>query len=404
MQALWQTIQGLSPQWQRDLLLDAIPALVRKYGNVAATAAAEWYERTRATQVDGPYEPVSADLFPDAAIQATIRYKAGDLFNGGSADMAAFLNGALNRWVQYSGRETIARNIRRDPSKPRFARVPTGAKTCAFCEMLASRGFVYLSEQSAKATKLLRAYHNHCDCQAVAEWDRDTHHIEGYDPDAMYSRYLQARAAAEHETDGTAPSTTSILAHMRRMHPESYTDGIGVKRPSKPPQPTKKRAAYDIEKRILSMRGEPRLPNKAWDERQTALGIPISTDALEMHEIVFLERFRALGNHYEWIPKDMKSHEPTNDFTWAELGADAELKSMTSMKYRSIAQRINDSVTKASQQGVSKENFIIDLGQETIPDKLVRRLALYNRVHESTIKSLFVLDANGLNRIELSEK
>jgi hypothetical protein len=92
--------------------------------------------------------------------------------------------------------------------------------------MLSSRGFVYLSEQSAKTTKLLRSYHNDCDCIAVAEWDKDTHHIEGYDPDAMYERYMEARSAATTQSDGMTPSVESILADMRRMHPDSYTDGV----------------------------------------------------------------------------------------------------------------------------------------------------------------------------------
>ena len=227
MQSLWQTIQGMDPTWQRDLLLDEIPALVRKYGNIAASAAAEWYERTRAKQVGGAYDPVTADPFPDAAIQATVRYKAGDLFVGNQSDMAAFLQGALNRWVQYSGRETVSRNIRYDPAKPRFARVPTGARTCVFCGMLASRGFVYYTEKSAGGD--FNRFHPDCDCQVVGEWDKDQHHIEGYDPDAMYDRYLAARDAAESESGGQAPSTESILANMRRMFPDSYTDGVQPK-------------------------------------------------------------------------------------------------------------------------------------------------------------------------------
>ena len=220
-------MQGMDPAWQRDLLLDEIPALVRKYGNIAATAAAEWYERTRATQVNGAYAPLTADPFPDAAIQATVRYKAGDLFTGNSADMAAFLQGALNRWVQYSGRETVARNVRYDPSKPRFARIPTGAKTCAFCLMTSSRGYVYHKEASAGGD--FHKFHTDCDCQIVSEWDKDVTHIEGYDPDAMYDKYLHARDAAESESGGQTPSNESILANMRRMYPNDFTDGVQPK-------------------------------------------------------------------------------------------------------------------------------------------------------------------------------
>ena len=33
---LWETLQQLSPEWQRDMLLDYVPQLVAKYGDLAA--------------------------------------------------------------------------------------------------------------------------------------------------------------------------------------------------------------------------------------------------------------------------------------------------------------------------------------------------------------------------------
>lgn len=213
----------LSAETQRDLLLDEIPALVRKYGNVAATAAAEWYEEARAQAIGGSYDALTVDSYPEAAIQDTVRWQAGKLFTGDAADMASFLTGSLQRWVQYSGRETIARNVSSDSSNPRYARVPSGARTCAFCEMLASRGFVYRSEKSATLTKLYSEYHDHCHCTAVASWDADESHIEGYDPDAMYDRYMTARDSIESENPGATPSTADILSKMRELYPDSYT-------------------------------------------------------------------------------------------------------------------------------------------------------------------------------------
>ena len=44
---LWETLQQLSPEWQRDMLLDYVPQLVAKYGDLAAQAAYEWYMRVR---------------------------------------------------------------------------------------------------------------------------------------------------------------------------------------------------------------------------------------------------------------------------------------------------------------------------------------------------------------------
>ncbi|MDD6461766.1 MAG: hypothetical protein PUF51_04810 [Bifidobacteriaceae bacterium] len=58
------------------------------------------------------------------------------------------------------------------------------------------------------------------------------------------------------------------------------------------------------ESRILSLRGESGVPDEQWRRRQIAVGVPGSVEALYPQEIVFLERFEALGNHVRWIPRD----------------------------------------------------------------------------------------------------
>lgn len=130
----------------------------------------------------------------------------------------------------------------------------------------------------------------------------------------------------------------------------------------------RKRANWDKEQSILSMRDEHNLLQEDWDRRQLQLGIPPDEDVLEMHEIVFLERFIELGNHCIWIAKQTKNHQPTNDFHWNETKLDMELKSMSSLKYRSISLRISDAAAKAARQGFIKENFIVDLGNSSLPE------------------------------------
>lgn len=49
-----------------------------------------------------------------------------------------------------------------------WARVLTGAESCGFCQMLASRGPVYRSEQTAsRIGGSQKAYHDNCDCEVV---------------------------------------------------------------------------------------------------------------------------------------------------------------------------------------------------------------------------------------------
>jgi hypothetical protein len=50
----------------------------------------------------------------------------------------------------------------------------TRANPCAFCAMLASRGFVYLSVRSAIQGYSMTAYHPNCHCYPILRWKTDT--------------------------------------------------------------------------------------------------------------------------------------------------------------------------------------------------------------------------------------
>ena len=214
------TIKSMPVELHQQLLMELVTGIVQTYGDVAATAAAQWYEQARLDDIGEAYDALTFGSFnPDKAfgspdvVRQFAQYDPDNM-----AQTAQFLQGAIQRWITYYGRETIARNCQHDPKKPRWARVPSGAKTCAFCEMLASRGFVYYSKQTAGA---LKSWHSHCDCMIVPEWDADKTHIQGYDPDAYYQRYLAARDAAEQEDN---LSVQNITRHMRKLYPNQYTD------------------------------------------------------------------------------------------------------------------------------------------------------------------------------------
>lgn len=129
------------------------------------------------------------------------------------ADWARLAKDVINETARLTGRLT-ARN---DPTGPRYARVPQG-KTCAFCTMLASRGFVYASEDTAGKW---HKYHSDCDCRITPSWGETT--IDGYDPDKLYAMYSGARKAAETAGDGNDLST--VLSWMRSEFPADLTDG-----------------------------------------------------------------------------------------------------------------------------------------------------------------------------------
>lgn len=209
------TVDLSRPELVRDALLEIVPLLTREYGELAATIAAEWYEQVH----PGAFlAQTAADTFPVEGVTQNVRYHAGALFTDDPYAALSGLSGALQRFIMFSGRETVARNVSIDPERPRFARVPTGDKTCAWCSMLASRGFVYLTRETAGI--VASDYHDDCDCQIVPAHEGPDAHIAGYDPDLLYAQYLAAR-----EESGSG-DPRDIAAQMRRLFPESFTDGV----------------------------------------------------------------------------------------------------------------------------------------------------------------------------------
>lgn len=78
------------PADQRDALLELVPAIARKYGNIDSVAAAEWYEKVRHKwiidddyTVDSRYDP------DDVPMRKTVRRLAGHLWDDEKKTAAA---------------------------------------------------------------------------------------------------------------------------------------------------------------------------------------------------------------------------------------------------------------------------------------------------------------------------
>ena len=76
-----------------------------------------------------------------------------------------------------------------DSRDVRYARVPTGAETCAWCLMTAGLGYWFMSEESASHT------HRACDCVIVPSIGRGDVSIDGYDSTVYRDMWREANAA-----------------------------------------------------------------------------------------------------------------------------------------------------------------------------------------------------------------
>ena len=166
----------------RDATIAALGNILDVYAVAGASTACDFMER------HGMGPQTLADL-DRSAIERAVRYQAGKLVEG---DMDGFI-GQLGNFArdavrkaaneqQLRAAERSARRRGRGKSGGvRFARVPSGRETCAFCRMLASRGFVYWSRETAGE---MDHFHRGCDCKIVAS--NDPEGMEGYDPDREY--------------------------------------------------------------------------------------------------------------------------------------------------------------------------------------------------------------------------
>jgi hypothetical protein len=129
---------------------------------------------------------ISAQIFSKSTgikDSATYDFKGGKIKEIlANSDLEQQMTNAVNKNLKYAYSRTQTDNAIKH--KCTFARVPMG-KTCAFCTMIASRGFVYANKETAGE---FNKYHGHCDCQIVASTDKNIS-IKGYDQEKYYKEY-----------------------------------------------------------------------------------------------------------------------------------------------------------------------------------------------------------------------
>lgn len=191
---------------------DLVADIVSVWGEVAGSVAADFYEelRAQAAPAGGRFAAIVPDPLnrgqTDAATRWALTPPRGEDIDLDS--QLAKLEGSIQRLIRQGQREVIQESAARDQAagRVRVARVPMGSTTCAFCLVLASRGYVYRSATSAGQDN---RFHDWCDCELDVSWDPRPTPPDGYDPGELYGRFEQAREAA----DGR--SLRAILKQLR---------------------------------------------------------------------------------------------------------------------------------------------------------------------------------------------
>lgn len=198
----WVDANGVS---DRQKVIEFAKALSDKYGEGAAAYACDMYDAVAKEQKAKVKQAIPADT---ASWEEVGRAINGSLKQ---SEDGKLISGVVERLVKQAGEDTMLRNAARDSAE--FAWIP-GGKACAFCIMLASRGWQFATKnlQNSHAEHI----HANCNCEFAIRFDKNTN-VKGYDPKALKKMY-----------DEAAPGMNSAekLKALRNFQNKSNYDSI----------------------------------------------------------------------------------------------------------------------------------------------------------------------------------
>ena len=197
----------------REQVIAIMQAMCGGYTDMAAMLAAEMYDGLREWELGERMGAVAESGRVPAATDGAVRAFAQKLVDDLPEQFVMLCLERLDYEIKRASAETVLINGRRDQHRPHYARVPSGAETCDFCLMLASRGFVYKSLAAASH------FHSGCDCRVVPSWR--AYKVEGYDPTKIFDQWQAAvDAKAEERAERSGKSVDeerkSIMATYER--------------------------------------------------------------------------------------------------------------------------------------------------------------------------------------------
>ncbi len=169
---------------ERVAVLQTAHALATSYGEGAAAESCRMYDDI--AEMSGVY--VAPAEMAETATFDEVAKSVNGTRKTGNVDTCA---NSVGRLVKMTGCDTMLRNCIRDGAYTAW--IPQGQETCAFCIMLAGRGWMKASKDMIKNGHA-EHIHPNCDCIYAVSFDTSTRY-EGYDPSAYKRIYDDAEGA-----------------------------------------------------------------------------------------------------------------------------------------------------------------------------------------------------------------
>lgn len=189
--AIAQTLAAIDLT-DRDLVLDLMRGACATANMASADYAAQFYRGMSILQTGADFNarPMSAydERATTIAVMGIYNQAMGE--DGLDEDLLARqLSERVSYEVSRASKVGVWKNGDRDGRDVRYARVPVGAETCAWCLMTAGLGYWFMSEEAASHT------HAHCDCVIVPSIGIHDVKIEGYDSTVYRDMWRDANKA-----------------------------------------------------------------------------------------------------------------------------------------------------------------------------------------------------------------
>lgn len=191
--------------------------------------------------------------------------------------MREAVRGLARDQVRRAANRTMRHNAARDGRG--YARVPMGGEACGFCIMLASRGFVYRSAQTAGEGN---HYHSDCRCKVIPGFGGMT--VEGYDPSEYARRYHGSLQL-------TPYGTVDMRATVRAMDRGNY-------RHIRESRNARRRELYAMRKAPGGVSRRERMLATSADPARDVIGSAEETNPERLGEI--MERYAQDGAEVIW--------------------------------------------------------------------------------------------------------
>lgn len=217
--AITEFMDTITPEMTVYEVREVAVAIAAKYRRLGSELGALWYD-VCAELAGLRLEP--AELLPTDLVGLQ---KAAEKVTTVEECREYFLRMVYDAMRQ-TGKYNLVRDFERGLAPGKWARVPTGDETCAWCIMLASNGAWYLSEKTALGDEPDH-YHAHCDCIAV--YYANAEDIEGYDKlydyKAMYYMADQKRIEGDYSQE-----VADRIERAKAKHQADYDAGLTDKK------------------------------------------------------------------------------------------------------------------------------------------------------------------------------